>query len=276
MPKPIMDLWVTSSSEEEEEEETTPPPKIKKSTKTKSAPPKSITRTTKVKPSKRATRRDEVEDEDEDEYGIDTKTTKKGPYNDHISIERESRIRDGKNRPSDRSRDSRDRDWSADYGDRGHDRKAEHINSKTSITKIHNVTPASDYRPISANDDSLSTRKTSAMPDTKKPDPDEGHLCGWIDIKCILFFIFIISATCLGFVIYLFYCRLKEEMMLNATNTTVPIIQTTVSPSVDLGADEETTQAAIATTAAPTITAAITPAATTPAATTAAAEDDGG
>jgi len=272
-----MDLWVTSSSEEEEEEETTPPPKIKKSTKTKSAPPKSITRTTKVKPSKRATRRDEVEDEDEDEYGIDTKTTKKGPYNnDHISIERESRIRDGKNRPSDRSRDSRDRDWSADYGDRGHDRKAEHINSKTSITKIHNVTPASDYRPISANDDILSARKTSAMPDTKKPDPDEGHLCGWIDIKCILFFIFIISATCLGFVIYLFYCRLKEEMMLNATNTTVPIIQTTVSPSVDLGADEETTQAAIATTAAPTITAAITPAATTPAATTAAAEDDGG
>ena len=67
MPKPIMDLWVTSSSEEEEEEETTTPPKIKKSTKIKSAPPKSITRTTKVKPSKRATRRDEVEDEDEGE-----------------------------------------------------------------------------------------------------------------------------------------------------------------------------------------------------------------
>ena len=66
MPKPIMDLWVTSSSDEEEdEEEVIPPPK--KTKKPASEPPKSITKTTKVKPSKRVTRRNDIEDEDEDE-----------------------------------------------------------------------------------------------------------------------------------------------------------------------------------------------------------------
>ena len=56
MPKPVMDLWVTSSSEEEEEEEIPPPPPPPKKSKNRtSEPPKSITRTTKVKPSKRVT-----------------------------------------------------------------------------------------------------------------------------------------------------------------------------------------------------------------------------
>ena len=66
MPKPVMDLWVTSSSEEEEEEEIPPPPP-KKSKQRTSEPPKSITRTTKVKPSKRVTRRNDIEEDDEEE-----------------------------------------------------------------------------------------------------------------------------------------------------------------------------------------------------------------
>lgn len=207
MPKPIMDLWVTSSSDEEEDEQppSPPPPKSRKSKKQKSEPPKAITKTTKVKPSKRITRRNDIEDEDEDE-------------SDHVSIERESnaRNRDSKNRGGRETRDL----WSD--RDRDYGRPSTNRTSKTSITKI---TPINEsYKAPTATDESLqsSIKKESiqnAFVEGARYEEDPS-ICSWIDIKCILFFIFIVSATSLGFIVYLFIIRLNEMKTTGALSET--------------------------------------------------------
>jgi len=236
MPKPIMDLWVTSSSDEEEdEEEVIPPPK--KTKKPASEPPKSITKTTKVKPSKRVTRRNDIEDEDEDEddFVVDARYAKKQSYNDHVLIERESNNRHRTNenrvgRESNRdSRDSRDHRASSerDYG-----RPSANKTSKTSITKI---SPLTDNQKSAATDDSVEsspTRKSSSRSFEEKTrvNDDEG-MCSWINVKCILFFIFLLSATTLGFTAYLFYGRITDEMKANALKVSATVATTTTTTS---------------------------------------------
>jgi len=196
-----MDLWVTSSSEEEEEEEIPPPPPPPKKSKNRtSEPPKSITRTTKVKPSKRVTRRNDIEDDDEeeDDFAEDSRYSRKQPYNDHVIIEREStnRHRTSENRVARDSRDSRDQRVTST---RDYDRPSTNKTSKTSITKI---TPLTEKNSATDSTNSSPVRKSSSRSLQRSRSEDEG-MFSWINIKCILFFIFIFSAVTLGFATYL-------------------------------------------------------------------------
>merc|ERR1712131_78611 len=235
MPKPMMDLWVTSSYEEdEEEEEVPPPPPTRKSKKPPtSEPPKSITKTTKVKPSKRATRRNDIEEEDEeeDDYVVqDTRYSRKQPHNDHVSIERESnsRHRTSENRIGRDSRDSRDTNRMSSERDYGRANKT----SKTSITKI---TPITENQKSAITDDSVQsspTRKSSSHRSFSGAETDNDEMCSWINVKCILFFIFLLSATTVGFTSFLFIRRIQDEIKANA------IISSTATTTIESAVDE--------------------------------------
>merc|ERR1712137_25301 len=172
-----------------------------------------------------------------------------------VIIEREStnRHRTSDNRVGRDSRDSHDQRVSSG---RDYDRPSTNKTSKTSITKI---TPLTENQKSSSSINSSPVRKSSSR-SLQRSRSEDGGMFSWINIKCILFFIFLFSAVTLGFATYLFAGRIMDQMKVNALS----------KPSIT--ATTEITTAEITTAGMTTseTTAAVTTAATTAAATTAA------
>merc|ERR1711990_1210427 len=101
---------------------------------------------------------------------------------------------------------------------------------------------------------------------------EDGGMFSWINIKCILFFIFLFSAVTLGFVTYLFAGRIMDQMKVNALS------KPSITATAEITTAEITTtgMSTSETTAAATTAAATTAAATTAAETTTAGAGDGG